>query len=302
MKIVVFGGSGFVGSHVADALTAAGHAVTVFDLRPSPYLGKKQEMVIGDVLNEKSVREVVKGKDLVYNFAGFADIESAQDHPLETIRANILGNGIVLEAARREKVKRYLFASTIYVYSDSASFYRASKQACEAYIDAYQKVFKLPYTILRFGSLYGPRAGQHNGIAGFLRQAMKKKKIVYWGTGEEVREYIHVQDAARCCVDVLSREFENAAVILTGAQPIKVRDLLVMIREIMNNKVRLEFRPGSRPELSDVHYTITPYSFVPKEGKKLVRTHYMDLGQGLLSLLGEFYAEQKNHGTERSSR
>ena len=291
MKIVVFGGSGFLGSHAADALTAAGHRVTLYDLKPSPYLGRDQKMVVGDVQDEAAVDRVLRGHDAAFNFAGFADLEAAQSHPLETIRANVLGNGVLLEGCRKNRVKRYVFASTVYVYSDAASFYRASKQACEDYIESYRKLFGLPYTILRFGSLYGPRSDRRNSVYGYLRQALEEGKISYWGTGEEVREYIHVEDAAQCCVEALDDKFRDACVLLTGQQAIKVRDLLSMIREIMKRKISVRFRPGSRPDLSGLHYSVTPYAFVPKEAKKLIRRHYVDLGQGLLSVLKEVYGQ-----------
>jgi UDP-glucose 4-epimerase len=287
MKITLFGGSGFVGGHVAEALHDAGHRVRVFDLKPSSRLRPGQEMIRGDILDEKAVARAVAGQDAVFNFAGFADIEAAQSHPLETIRLNVLGNGILLEACRRAKVKRYLFASTMYVYGGMASFYRASKLSCEAYIEAYQRIYGLPYTILRFGSLYGPRADERNGIYGFLHQALTKKSITYWGDGEEIREYIHVRDAAESCVDALAKKHENACLILTGHQSMKIRDLLAMIREILGNKVRLIYKSRSRPDLRELHYRMTPYAYLPQEARKLVRSHYVDLGQGLLGALDD---------------
>lgn len=287
MKITLFGGSGFVGGHVAEALSEAGHRVRVFDLKPSPRLLPGQEMIVGDILDEKAVARAVAGQDAVFNFAGFADIEAAQSHPLETIRLNVLGNGILLEACRRARAKRYLFASTMYVYGGMASFYRASKLSCEAYIEAYQRIYGLPYTILRFGSLYGPRADERNGLFGFLRQALTKKTITYWGDGEEIREYIHVRDAAESCVDALAKKHRNACLILTGQQSMKIRDLLAMIREILGNKIRVEFKPRSRPDLRDLHYRTTPYAYLPQEARKLVRSQYVDLGQGLLGALDD---------------
>lgn len=287
MKTIVFGGAGFVGSHAVDALTEAGHRVRVFDLKPFPNLRPGQEMILGDILDEKAVARAVAGQEAVFNFAGFADIEAAQDHPLDTIRLNVLGNGIILDACRRARVKRYLFASTMYVYGRMASFYRASKLSCEAYIEAYQRIHGLPYTILRFGSLYGPRADVRNGMFGFLQQALKKKSITYWGDGEEVREYIHVRDAAESCVDALSRKHENACLILTGHQSMKIRDLLAMIREILGNKIRLVYKTRSRPDLRELHYRSTPYAYLPQEARKLVRSHYVDLGQGLLGAIDD---------------
>jgi UDP-glucose 4-epimerase len=206
MKAIVFGGSGFLGSHVADALTGAGYETTVFDIAASPYLQKSQQMITGNILDKKAVEKAVAGCDVVYNFAGMADIQEAHDKPLETIESNVLGNTMVLEACRINKVKRFVFASTIYVYSNAGSFYRSSKQACELIIENYHEVFGLPYTILRYGSLYGPRAGETNWIYSALKQAVTDGKISRPGDGEEIREYIHVEDAARCSLMVLDKE------------------------------------------------------------------------------------------------
>jgi UDP-glucose 4-epimerase len=293
MNIIVFGGAGFVGSHVADALSEAGHRVSLFDLRPSPYLRKGQKMVQGDMLDPAVVDRAVKGHDAVYNFAGYADIETARHKPLETIRANILANGLLLEACRQARVKRYVFASSLYVYSAAGSFYRASKQACEAYIQAYRREYGLRYTILRFGSLYGPRSDARNGIRRLVEKAVKEGKLVYGGDGEETREYIHVQDAALSAVDVLGKAYEDQSLVLTGQQPMKVRDFLAMIREELGGKLKISFRPE---KASDLHYRITPYSFTPQEAKKLVRNHYVDLGQGVLSLIREVHAEKAGGG------
>ena len=150
MNVVVFGGSGFIGSHTADALTEKGYKVKIFDIIKSPYIIDKQEMIVGDILDTKAVEKAVKGCDFVYNFAGMADVDKAYFKPIETIESNILGNTIILEACRKNNVKRFVFASTIYVYSEAGSFYRSSKQACELIIENYQEAFNLPYTILRY--------------------------------------------------------------------------------------------------------------------------------------------------------
>ncbi len=288
MKAIVFGGSGFLGSHVADALTGAGYETTVFDIAASPYLQKSQKMITGNILDKKAVEKAVAGCDVVYNFAGMADIQEAHDKPLETIESNVLGNTMVLEACRINKVKRFVFASTIYVYSNAGSFYRSSKQACELIIENYHEVFGLPYTILRYGSLYGPRAGETNWIYSALKQAVTDGKISRPGDGEEIREYIHVEDAARCSLMVLDKEYENESVIIAGQQSMKLKDIMVMIKEILQNRIELEFVPTS----SSLHYNITPYKFNPKIARRLILNSYLDLGQGLLQCLDEVYKKQ----------
>lgn len=287
MKVIVFGGSGFLGSHVADTLTDAGHDVIIYDIRPSLYLRKNQKMIVGDILDEKAVEKAVKGSDIVYNFAGIADINEASQRPLDSIRYNIVGNSIILEASRKAKVKRFVFASSLYVYSKAGSFYRSTKQACELLIENYHEVFGLSYTILRYGSLCGPRSDDNNFIHRVIRQALTEGKITREGDGEEIREYIHILDAAKGSVDILSEEFANQHVILTGQQQMKIKDLLMMIKEMLNNKVKIEFLPANKNH----HYKFTPYSFAPKIGTRLTSKTYLDLGQGILDSIFTIYRD-----------
>ncbi len=281
MKALVFGGAGFLGSHVADALSDAGYAVTVFDKECSPYIRANQKMIVGDILDERAVSECVKGQDVVYNFAGIVDIEEAAAQPLDAVKNNILGNTLILGACRNAQVKRFVFASSLYVYGKSGSFYRSTKLACELLIENYNEVYGLSYTILRYGSLYGPRSGSNNAIYRFVKQALKEGKIVRYGDGEELREYIHVFDAAKGSVAILSDEFKNQNVILAGQQQIHIRDLLTMINEILGNKITIEYAPVTE----NYHYEITPYAFTPRVGKRLMQNSYLDLGQGILDVI-----------------
>jgi len=294
MKAIVFGGAGFLGSHVADALTEAGYQVTIFDREKSCFLKKGQTMVLGDILDQKKVQEAVNSSEVVYNFAGIPGIDEAIENPLESIKINILGNTIILEACRKSKcLKRFIFASSLYVYSKSGSFYRSAKQACELITENYHEVFNIPFTILRYGSLYGPRADERNAIYKFLSQAMTKGKITRHGDGEELREYIHVQDAAKGSVAALAPEFENQYVVLSGQQQLRIKDLLTMIKEMFGNKISIEYVPATE----NYHYEITPYAFAPKTGKRLVTSTYLDMGQGMLEYIHELHKKLKDPKT-----
>jgi UDP-glucose 4-epimerase len=303
MNIVVFGGSGFLGSHVADALTAAGHAVTIYDLRASSYLQPNQKMIIGDILDEKLVKAVVQGQDVIFNFAGLADIDEAKSKPIETVQYNILGNVVLLEAARQEKIKRFVYASTIYVYSDSGSFYRCSKYACELYIETYQKQYGLNYTILRYGTLYGTRADIRNSVYRFVVEAMTSGRITYPGNGNEIREYINVLDAATASTEILDDEYINQQLIFTGHFPLKVNELFTMIKEILKKDIEIIYNPPQSKDPME-HYTITPYTFMPKIGRKYVKHYYVDLGQGLLLCMQEIFDKfyDKMAGNETLSK
>jgi UDP-glucose 4-epimerase len=291
MKTIVFGGSGLVGSHVADRLTEVGYDVTIFDLKPSPYLLPGQEIIIGDILDKKAVFDAVKGCDYIYNFAGMADLDAATTEPLRTIEQNIVGTAILLETTLRSRAKRFIQASTIYVYSDTGGFYRCSKQAAELYVEEYNRKFGLEYTILRYGTVYGPRADSRNSIYRYLKQALDEGRIDCGGTGDETREYIHVRDAAQLSVDILADKYRNKQVIITGHHPMRLRDMLYTIREILSKRIEINFEASK----SDTpHYNITPYSFVPKIGRKLVTHEYVDMGQGLLECISEIYDQDMN--------
>ena len=280
-KVLVTGSSGFIGSHVADALEENGYQVILFDAVPSKYKSKTQEEFIGDILTPGDIEKAMEGCDAVYHFAAQADISISSNMPIKTITANIIGTQNVLEAARKHKVKRFLFASTIYVYSELGSFYRVSKQACEKIIEEYQKEFDLDYTTLRYGSLYGPRANEFNSISNMLIQALRDKKIVRRGDGEEIRELIHVKDAAQLSVQVLKEEYANKHLVITGTQKLRIKDLLQMVREIFQGTIKIEY--VDEKELH--HYEITPYSYRPQVARKIVPQTYHDLGQGLLDLI-----------------
>lgn len=290
-KAIVFGGSGFIGSHVSDELSRSGYEVTIFDVKESPYLRDDQKMITGDLLDEELVYNSIAGNDYVFNFAGIADIDECKRRPLDTVKYNILGNTVVLEGCRKANVKRFVFASSAYVYSDSGAFYKNSKQSCELLIETYQRTFGLNFTVLRYGSLYGTRSNESNSIYRYVKSAIMDKKIDYSGTGDERREYIHVRDASKLTVDILDDQYENEWVVLTGNESLRYIHLLEMINEMLNKEVDINM--SGLESTSGTHYKITPYNFSPRLGKKLVNNPHIDLGQGLLELMEQIYKENK---------
>lgn len=288
MRVLVTGGAGFLGSHVADVLAEKGHEVTVFDREPSPYLSGKQTMLVGDILDERTLAKAVEGQEVVYHFAGIADIDECTIRPVDTVEINVLGTVKLLEACVQSgSVRRFLFASSAYVYSDSGSFYRASKQACESFIENYHELHGLEYTNLRYGSLYGDRADGRNSIYRMLTSALQNKRISYRGSGDEIREFIHVRDAAEISVRVLAEEYANQHVVLTGTEKYKYSELIEMILEILGGDIEVDMQPSTRK----AHYKITPYNFSPKLGRKVVSNDFIDIGQGLLQCLASIYSQ-----------
>ena len=288
--VLLTGGSGFLGGYVANALSESGYRVRIFDKEETDLLTADQEMVVGDITDTKAVIDAAQGCDYIYHLAGIADIEEAKARPVEVGRVNIGGTINALEAARVHGIKRFVFASTVYVYSDRGGFYRVSKQACENYIETYKMTHNVPFTILRYGSLYGRRAGPTNGIYKLIKSAQESGHIVYYGDENAMREYIHIADAAKLSVDILDEKYANTHLMLTGNERMKVVDVMRMIAEMMPNKPKLSFGE----EVMSGHYVMTPYTYNPKLGKKLVSSDHIEMGQGILDCIDEMYEQEQD--------
>ena len=291
-KVVVFGGSGFLGSHVADVLSEEGFEVVIYDLDDSKYLRPDQKMVKGSILDRDKVRSVVEGAKYVYHFAAIADIKEAQENPVEAVEVNILSTTYILDACREYTVDKFIYGSTIYVYSDHGSFYWSTKQASELIIENYHKIYDLEYTILRYGSLYGPRANAFNSINRYIIQALTDQTILREGNGEELREYIYILDAARASVEILSDDYSNSSIMITGSKSMRIKDLLAMIKEILNDSIEISYTS----DVLEEHYNITPYAFKPKVAKKYQLNYYHDLGQGVLEQIYSNYEKLLKDG------
>jgi UDP-glucose 4-epimerase len=285
-NILVIGGSGFIGSHTADKLSEHGHRVTILDKVSSIWLKPSQKMIVGDVTDYDLLVSSTKDIDYIYYFAGIADIGESKSNPYQTIEINIMGLAKALEASVKNNVKKFIYASTMYVYSSEGSFYRASKQASEILIEAYYDNFGIEYVLLRYGSLYGPRSQSWNGIKGFVKQVVEKDSLEYPGNGSEVREYIHVLDAANLSVKMLQKEYKNRAVTITGQQQIKVSDMFAMIFEIEGKDMKVKYL---NKHISTSHYGKTPYRYTPKTSMKITPSEFVDLGQGILDLIEEIH-------------
>lgn len=288
-KVVVFGGSGFLGSYVCDELSKRKHDIIIADMQPSKYIKENQKFEKIDITNLNSIKEIIDGSDYVYNFVAIANLEDAINMPVETFNINVMGNLNILEACRQNgNIKRFVYASSAYSLSLDGSFYGISKHSSEKLVAEYYRRYGLKYTIIRYGSLYGERASHNNYIYNLLYKAIKNGELTYKGNGEDLREYIHACDAAKLSVDILEdKQYENEHIILTGIEKLRRIDLLYMINEIMQNKLTIK----QTSETNMGHYKITPYAFEPNVAKKLVANPYIDLGQGLLECIQQIYKD-----------
>lgn len=238
MKILVTGGSGFIGSHIVDKLVSAGHMVRILDLKP-PYQSSNVEFIKGDFLCEKDIKKAIKNIDAVYHIAGFSNIDYVKENPIKTVELNILGTAKLLDFARKNKVKRFLFASSVYVNETKGHIYTTSKMCSERLCKDFFTLYGLPYTILRYGTAYGPRSRMADVISIFVDTAYKQNKIFVFNNGRQTRNFIFVEDLAEASVRALGRACVNKTYLVSGAKATSIRSIALLVRKKFNNKPKI---------------------------------------------------------------
>jgi UDP-glucose 4-epimerase len=262
-KVIVTGGSGFIGSHVVDALLDAGHQVTVIDHRVRPH---REDLHFEDIdlMDLSSVLAATKGAEHIFHLAAVSNVNYAYKYPVYTVALNVLGTAHMLEAARINGSQRVYLASTVWVYNGSPNgeplvesvpfyldgaghIYTSSKMSCEMICHNYNQLYKVPFTILRLGIPYGPRMREELLIPTFIKKALLGEPLTVAGTGSQFRNFIYVRDLAEAHVLAMKEVAMNQTYNLEGSQKITVMEVAKRIRSILGDQVTIKSvpeRPG----------------------------------------------------------
>jgi len=230
MKWVITGGCGFLGSSLIRQLIAeGGNSIRVIDnlsvgtradlagvcdftevTAPGKIAGTDVELVVGDILDEQLALQVCQGADVIVHFAANTGVGPSVENPRMDCVTNVIGTFNYLEAARHNRVKRFVFASSGAPVGECeppiheekvphpVSPYGASKLAGEGYCSAYFRTFGIETVALRFGNVYGPGSGHKNSVvAKFIKQAMKGESLEIYGDGSQTRDFIYIDDLVR---------------------------------------------------------------------------------------------------------
>lgn len=290
-RAFITGGAGFLGWHIVQAVKKRGAKAVIYDTKPPLKEEEGIEYVQGDIADLEKMQRALKGCDYFFHAAAIANIDETRSMAIPTMEVNVTGTAKCLEATHRAGLKRFLFASSVYVASNRGSFYRVSKLAGELLCRIYWEEFKLPYTIVRYGSLYGRNANEWNFIYKFCREVLETGSFDYYGTGEEIREFINAEDAARETVNVSELdEYAGKAVLITGHQRMYMKDFFNFASEILGKKVNIRYLANK----DHLHYKSTPYSFEPDLSIRINMKHYIDISEGILSCLQDIHKTIKS--------
>ena len=262
-KVVVTGGTGFIGSHAVDALMEAGHRVTIIDHRVRPH---RQDVISEDVdlMDMSSTLAATRGVKHIFHLAAVSNVNYAYKYPVHTTALNVLGTAHMLEAARVNGAQRTYLASTVWIYNitpngetldESVPFYlngaghiyTSSKMACEMICHNYSRLYRVPFTILRLGIPYGPRMREELLIPTFIKKALNGLPLTVARKGSQYRNFIYVRDLAEAHVLTMKEVATNQTYNFEGPRKITVLEVAEGIRAAIGDHVRIEFvpeRPG----------------------------------------------------------
>lgn len=260
--VAVTGGSGFIGSHVVDALLDAGCSVSVLDQR-APHRADA-DWVPCDVLDLDGLTQAVRGADLIYHLAAVADVNDVAANPALSVEVNTLGTARVLEAARRADAGRVILSSTVWVYAATSDdhpdedslfdpntdrhLYVTSKVAAEMACRDYLTLYGRPFTVLRYGIPYGPRMRDRCVVAAFMQRALRGETLRIDGDGSQHRYFVYVEDLAEAHVKVIDEVATNRTYNLEGAAPITIREIAESVIELVGTG-EVEFGPARAADL-----------------------------------------------------
>ena len=261
MRVLVTGGSGFIGSHVVDKLCARGHEPVIYDLRPSPWHERGTvDTRLGSITDREALERALHSCDAVAHLAAVADVNDVHASPEDAERVNARGTVTVLEACRRAGVKRIAYASTIWVYSDCAEeavdeetllpapshLYTSTKLAGELYCKAYQELYGIDYTILRFGIPYGPRAREAAVIPAFVNKAFNGEPLTLAGDGSQSRRFVYVEDLADGVARGLDGVATNRVYNLASEENVTIKQIATTVQGLIGDVeiIHTPARPG----------------------------------------------------------
>jgi GDP-D-mannose 3', 5'-epimerase len=265
-KILVTGGGGFVGSHLARTLKNQGHLVRIADIKFDDYLKEKyySEKQNLDLRVWENCLKATEGMDKVYNLAAnMGGIGFITEIGAEVMHDNVLINTFMLEAARKNKVKRYLYTSSACVYptykqtnpelaglreedaypADPDNFYGWEKLYTEKLCEAYQRDYKMNIRVLRYHNIYGPegtyKGGREKSPAAICRKVAEAKNpgtIDIWGDGKQTRSYCYVDDAVRGTITLMESDYDKP-INIGSDRLVSINELADMVTKISGKKI-----------------------------------------------------------------
>ena len=278
-RIIITGGSGFLGKYIAEEAFKKKFDVIVVD-KFNSINNKKIKFYRDDISRPNKIKKLIKKNDIIYHFAAVSDIDEANSDPERAFKINTLSTIKLLEICKHKKIKKLIFASSIYIHSDIGGIYRIAKKTSELLIEHYAKLYNLKFTIIRFGSVYGPRQNKKNNITNIVTNALKFKKFIYSGSKYSSRKFIYVTDVAKASLDLLSKKYDNKVILITGNKTTKINKVFHIIKKF----IKINKKPVYK-NIKTNHYSKNPYSYKEMKEEKYTLNKLINLDKGIKEVI-----------------
>jgi UDP-glucose 4-epimerase len=303
MKIIVTGGSGFIGSNVVKYLSK-NHEVKIFDFKKPNNLDN--EFIQGDITDSKHVINSIKDCDVVIHLAATLGVVNTETNPVLTLDTNLGGTINVLEACKINKIKKIIFSSSSEVYGEPLKIpmdeddkpipmttYGIAKFAAEEYIKAYSKTFGLQYTIFRLFNVYGDQQATDWVLPEFVSKAISNKDIVVHGDGLQTRSFCYVTDISNAFSLTLDKANGQLINIGNNHEPITIKELANKIIELSNSKSPVKFIPFEESKRNRSEILIRVPN-IEKAKKLLNYEPNISLEEGVLKVIKKQLIDNQN--------
>ncbi len=280
MKIIVTGGSGFLGSYIAEEASKKYKVIVIdkkfkFKIKNKKIFYKKL-----DISDQRRLKKIIKKGDIVFHLAAISDIDQASKSGIETVNANVLNTVKLLEVCKEKKIKKFIFASSIYVHSNLGGLYRVSKKSAELLVEEYANRSNFKFAIIRFGSVYGPRQSIKNNIARMVYFALRKKNLIYSGSKTSCRKFIHVKDVAIMAMQIINKKYNNKVILIEGSKYTKIKNVLNIIKKQLKLFKKIKFE-----NITSNHYSKSPYSYKEMPENKITIKNAISLNDGIKEVI-----------------
>ncbi len=281
MQILITGGAGFIGSTLADKLLKLStsfqnninNKIIIIDNFNDYYSPELKDLNIkhnlanpdyklyrGDICDRNLVNKIFKNHEIncVIHIAARAGVRPSLEDPLEYVRSNIEGTINILEAMRKNNVKKIVFASSSSVYgnckaekftedlkvTEPISPYAATKSACEQFLYTYSKLYDIQALCLRFFTVYGPRQRPDLAIRKFIELIEQDKPIPVYGDGTTMRDYTYIDDIVNGIMSAINYDKTPYEIInLGGGSPVTLNEMIATIEKVLGKKAKIERLP-----------------------------------------------------------
>ena len=273
-NILITGGLGFIGSHIADELMEDNHITIIDNLSTGNIKNLKNPendnlKIVKEDIRNSNLKELTTDIDYIFHLAAMASVPLSVENPIECNDVNVNATVELLKAAADNGVEKIVFSSSSAVYGDNRNMplketeplmptspYAASKASCELYLKSFHDSYGLNYTALRYFNVFGPKQDKNSQYAAvipnFISALLEGKQAIIYGDGEQTRDFVYVGDIVRANIAACKSDF-NGVVNVASGEKLTINRLYEIVKDTLGSDLEPDYQPE---RLGDIKHSL----------------------------------------------